>query len=123
MRLLVRTGAEPERARATRGGGTGLQRPEPVDAYRTAAPHAEQPEEVAAAVRPDVPVAEVTDEQRTGELAEAGRRDRHAPRRVQRAAAGDPFHPAGEAVEPVHEAQPAPGHLVLGVLVLHGVRD
>src|SRR5262245_37093245 len=83
---------------------------------------------MAAAVGPDPAVAEVADQQGTGEPAEARRRDRHAPRRVQRAAARDAYRTAewtAEAVEveAVDEAEADAGHLVLLVRVLLGVGD
>src|SRR2546430_8525118 len=106
VRLVVRAGAEPQRAHATCGGRAGLQRPEPLDAHGATAPHAQQPEGAAVAVGADPAVTEVAHQQRAGEPAEAGWGDREAPRRVQRAAAGDAYHLVGDAVEAVHEGEP-----------------
>src|SRR6185369_12272469 len=45
---------------------------------------------------PDAAIAQVADQQRSGELAKAGWRDRHTPGRVERAAAGHPVHDLAE---------------------------
>jgi hypothetical protein len=76
--FVVESGAEPEGTHATGGGRAGQQRPQTVDRDRAVARVAQLADDVVAAERRDPAVAEVADQQRAGEPAEAGRCDGQA---------------------------------------------
>jgi hypothetical protein len=76
--FVVGSGAEPEGAHAIGGGRAGQQRPQTVDRDRAVARVAQLADDVVAAERRDPAVAEVADQQRAGEPAEAGRCDGQA---------------------------------------------
>src|SRR5579872_4873673 len=100
-----------------------LQRPQPIDRDRLAIPAAQLAEELATvAERVDPPVAEVADQDRAAEPAEAERRAREAPRRVERPTRREPPDQLAAGGEHVDEAQPGPGDVVLLLLVLLGER-
>ena len=60
----------------------------------------------------DPPVAEVADQQVAAERAEVGRRQGHAPRRVERAVAGQPVPEPAVVGEYVHETEATAVHFV-----------
>src|SRR5581483_7492147 len=63
----------------------------------------------------DVAIAEVTDEQRSAEPAEAGRGQSEPPWRVQRAPGGQPAQERAVVGEDVHESVTRAGHVIFAV--------
>src|SRR6266545_358853 len=125
--LVVWAGGEEEGSgRPGCGVVTEPERPQAVDGERLTicssqgAPVREGPVR-ASRVGVDLPVAEVAHEEVAAKPAEARRRERQPPRRVQLTTAGDAPEEGAARVEPVDEAQALPGDLVLCLGILLGV--
>src|SRR5436853_1362851 len=113
--VVVRSLTELERPQAVDGQNLAFARPELADEL-------ERPVQLRLE-RADLPVAEVPDEQVAAEAAEAGRRHRKAPWRVQLAVRRDAGEQCATRVELVYEAQALAGDVILPVGVLLRVGD
>src|SRR6266516_5722739 len=120
--LVVGAGGEEERVgRPVVGRSlTELERPQAVDGEHLPFARPELTDELERPVqlrleRADLPVAEVPDEQVAAEAAEAGRRHRKAPWRVQLAVRRDPGEQCAARVELVDEAQALASDVILPV--------
>ena len=131
VRLVVEAGGEVHRVGVAAAAAVAdLQRPQPVDLDGLAVGVVQVAQGGAGrgVEGVDAAVAEVAHQQVAAEGPEARRRQRQAPRRVERAARDQALLPAGQArravqVEHVDEAVALAGHVVVLVGVLLGVGD
>ncbi len=101
----IEAGAKIERIGARSDTAAEIERPQPVDRDRLAARILELLDEFAVLVIDiDPAVAEIADHYVAGELTEARRRQRHAPRGIERAARGKAPQEMSVGVEDIDEA-------------------
>src|ERR1700720_135754 len=101
----VGAGAEIERIGARSDTAAEIERPQPIDRDRVAARIFELTDECAVHVIDiDPAIAEIADQYVAGELTEARRRQRHTPRRIERAARGKAPQEMSVGVEDIDEA-------------------
>src|SRR3954453_5828924 len=116
MLLIARPGAEPHVALGTGDAIAGQECPQAGDPDRVAVVLAQRPLEVARpeAVDVDDAVPEVADQQRTREVAEPLRRERHPPWGVERTAPDQPLRELALARVHVDEPMVRTGHVIVG---------
>src|SRR5262245_59119294 len=122
----VRTGSEDDRVGVAADlSVANAQAPQPVDQDRLAKRIHHRPEERAAAwiERVNAAVAEVADQNRAGEGAEARRRLHQPPRRVEMTVLGESRQHPTARIERVHDAMTVPRHIVVLRSILPGIGD